>query len=40
MKFSKKGNKEWKVEKTGREENNLEKKRLTRMNTCIAFGTS
>ena len=40
MKFSRKGNKKWKAEEIGRKENSLEKKRLTRMSTCIAFGTS
>ena len=40
MKFSEKGNKEWKAEEIGQEENNLEKKGLTRMNTCIISGTS
>ena len=40
MKFSRKGNKEWKAEEIVREENNLERKKLTRMSMCIASGTS
>ena len=40
MKFSRKGNKEWKAEETVREENNLERKKLTRMSTCIASSAS
>ena len=35
-----KGNKEWKAEETGRGEKNLERKKLTRISTCIAFDTS
>ena len=40
MKFSRKGNREWKAKETGRGEKNLEKKKLTRMSTCVASGTS
>ena len=40
MKFSRKGNKEWKDEENDRGEKTLEKKKLTRMSTCVTSSTS
>ena len=40
MKFSGKRNEGWNAKEIGQEENNLEKKELMRMCTCIASGTS
>jgi len=40
VKFVRKGKEEWKAEKTGQGGKNLERKKLTRIGTCITSDTS